>query len=50
MDHAANIDERWLTEWIAFGLSEMETYLKKNARFEAYCARRTVVRRERTHG
>jgi hypothetical protein len=50
MDHAANIDERWVTEWIAFGLSEMETYLKKHARFEAYCDRRTTVRRGHTHG
>lgn len=33
-------DERFMGDWIAFGFAEMETYLLKHARFDAYCARR----------
>ncbi len=50
MHYVTDIDERWVTEWVAFGLSEMETYLRKYARFEAYCERRPLVRRKRANG
>ena len=50
MHYVTDIDERWVTEWVAFGLSEMETYLRKYARFEAYCERRPLVRGKRANG
>jgi len=34
------IDDRYMGEWFAFGLSQLEAYLAKHARFAAYCARR----------
>ena len=34
------IDDRYVDEWFAFGLSQLEAYLAKHARFDAYCARR----------
>ena len=35
------IDDRYVGEWFAFGLSQLEAYLAKHARFAAYyCARR----------
>jgi hypothetical protein len=34
------IDDRFVGDWFAFGLSQLEAYLAKHARFEAYCARR----------
>jgi hypothetical protein len=34
------IDDRYVGEWFAFGLSQLEAYLAKHARFDAYCARR----------
>jgi hypothetical protein len=34
------VDERFVDDWIRFGLSELEAYLGKHARFEAYCSRR----------
>jgi hypothetical protein len=34
------VDERFVDDWIRFGLSELESYLGKHARFDAYCNRR----------
>jgi hypothetical protein len=34
------IDERFLSEWVEFGVAELEAYLTNHARFEAWCARR----------
>jgi len=34
------VDERFLGDWVAFGVSELESYLAKHARFAAYCERR----------
>ena len=34
------IDDRYVSEWFAFGLSQLEEYLAKHARFAAYCVRR----------
>jgi hypothetical protein len=50
MNRVTDIDERWVAEWVAFGFSEMETYLRKHAQFTLYCERRSVVRRERVNG
>lgn len=50
MNRITDIDERWVAEWVAFGLSEMETYLRKHAQFTLYCERRSLVRRERASG
>jgi hypothetical protein len=36
----AQVDERFVDDWIRFGLSELESYLGKHARFDAYCNRR----------
>jgi hypothetical protein len=36
------VDERFVDDWIRFGLSELEAYLGKHARFDAYCRRRDV--------
>lgn len=32
-------DERWLAEWVEFGIRELQTYLLKQARFSAYYER-----------
>jgi hypothetical protein len=50
MNRVTDIDERWVAEWVAFGLSEMETYLRKHAQFTLYCERRSLVRRGRANG
>jgi hypothetical protein len=34
-----DVDDRWLTGWIEFGLREFETYLGKHSMFDDYCAR-----------
>jgi hypothetical protein len=34
------IDDRFVGDWFAFGLAQLEAYLANHARFEAYCARR----------
>jgi hypothetical protein len=34
------VDERFVDDWIRFGLSELESYLAKHARFDAYYRRR----------
>ena len=34
------IDERFLEDWITFGMAEMSAYLDKHARFAEFCDRR----------
>lgn len=34
------IDERWVGEWVQFGLAEVTIYLAKHAAFDAYYAAR----------
>ena len=36
------IDERWLSEWFEFGLSELGFYLAKHAAFDDYCHRHQI--------
>jgi hypothetical protein len=31
------VDDRFLADWIAFGISEMNAYLAKHLRFARYC-------------
>jgi hypothetical protein len=31
------IDERFMGDWVGFGMSELESYLSKHLRFAAYC-------------
>jgi hypothetical protein len=38
------VDERFVDDWIRFGISELEAYLQKHARFDAFCTRRDVPR------
>ena len=33
-------DERFMQDWIGFGLREMETLLERHARFDAYVSAR----------
>jgi hypothetical protein len=34
------IDDRFLADWVEFGMNELTAYLSKHARFDAYCKRR----------
>jgi hypothetical protein len=34
------VDERFVDDWIRFGITELEAYLGKHARFAAYLSRR----------
>ena len=36
----AEVDERFVDDWVRFGLSELESYLGEHARFDADCSRR----------
>jgi len=36
-----DIDERWMTEWVTFGMRELERYLGKHRCFEEYYSRRS---------
>ena len=40
-DTAPEIDDRFLSEWLAYGFREMGAYLDKQARFAAYLDRRS---------
>jgi hypothetical protein len=33
------VDDRFLGDWVGFGLAELEAYLAKQARFAAFCDR-----------
>jgi hypothetical protein len=35
-----SMDENWLAEWVAFGLRELDAYLRRQAAFDAYYRRR----------
>jgi hypothetical protein len=35
-----HIDDRFLTDWVEFGMAELNAYLDKHARFDAWCDRR----------
>lgn len=35
-----DIDDRFLTDWVEFGMKELSAYLSKHARFDAFCERR----------
>jgi hypothetical protein len=39
-DTAPEFDDRFLSEWLAYGFREMGAYLDKQARFAAYLDRR----------
>jgi hypothetical protein len=34
------VDERWFSEWVAFGMLEIAVYLTKHAAFQRYCESR----------
>jgi hypothetical protein len=34
------VDDRFLTDWVEFGLRQLSDYLGKHARFDAFCDRR----------
>jgi hypothetical protein len=34
------IDERYLGDWVAFGMGEIQAYLTRHARFAAWCDER----------
>jgi hypothetical protein len=34
------IDERYLRDWVAFGMGEIQAYLTRHARFAAWCDER----------
>lgn len=38
-DHTPEVDERYLMEWVDYGIAEIESYLLKHARFERFLAR-----------
>jgi hypothetical protein len=38
--HSTRSDERFLDEWFEFGMTELNAYLNKHARFADFCARR----------
>jgi hypothetical protein len=33
----SSVDERFMGDWVAFGMSELQAYLTKHARFAAFC-------------
>ncbi len=37
-----HVDERFVDDWVRFGISELEAYLQKYARFDAFCSRRDL--------
>ena len=37
-------DERWMAEWVTFGIRELESYLGKHRCFEEYYSRRSRSR------
>ena len=40
-DTHTEIDDRFMTDWIEFGMREMDAYLAKHARFARYLSDRT---------
>jgi hypothetical protein len=41
------IDERWLKQWIAFGMLELTVYLTRQAAFADYLSQRDQPRKSR---
>jgi hypothetical protein len=39
-DRHPEIDDRFVGDWIAFGLNQLEAFLANHARFDAWCAGR----------
>jgi hypothetical protein len=35
--HEPAVDERFVGDWVAYGMSELQAYLTKHARFAAFC-------------
>jgi hypothetical protein len=35
--HEPTLDERFMGDWVAYGMSEIQAYLTKHARFAAFC-------------
>ena len=35
--HEVSLDERFMGDWVTFGISELQAYLTKHARFAAFC-------------
>jgi len=35
--HEPALDERFMGDWVAYGMSELQAYLTKHARFAAFC-------------
>lgn len=31
-------DERWLNEWVALGMADLDSYMRKVAAFDRWCA------------
>jgi hypothetical protein len=44
-----DIDERWMAEWVEFGMREFESYLGKHRKFDDYYARRSRRRPVSAH-
>lgn len=38
--HYVELDERWMQEWVLFGIKEWESHLLKQLAFERYYERR----------
>jgi hypothetical protein len=36
-ERESSVDERFMGDWVAFGMSELQAYLTKHARFAAFC-------------
>jgi hypothetical protein len=37
--HVVEINERYMADWVTFGLAELSTYLHRHAMFAAWCQR-----------
>jgi hypothetical protein len=42
-----SIDDRYLAEWVEYGMRAFADYLQKHARFDAYLASREAPKRRR---
>lgn len=36
--YVVEVDERWIADWIAYGLKELGAYLERHAEFDEYLA------------
>lgn len=37
-EQRAEVDERWIDQWLTFGFTELDLYLWKRAEFDKWCA------------